>query len=141
MDLVLSVQPNFIGEWGGPGELYEKRLGGRYRKLNPLREIIDRGIPAAFGSDCMPFGPLYGIWSAVNNPIHESRISLHEAIYGYTLGAAYASFEEDSKGSMEAGKLADLVVLSSTEMPEDQIKDIPVEMSIVGGRVAYSRSE
>jgi len=141
LDLVLSVQPNFIGEWGGPGELYEKRLGTRYRRLNPLREIIDRGIPAAFGSDCMPFGPLYGIWSAVNNPIQESRISLHEAIYGYTLGAAYASFEEDSKGSIGVGKLADLVVLSATEMPEDQLKDISIDMTIVGGRVAYSKSE
>ncbi len=141
LDLVLSVQPNFIGEWGGPEELYEKRLGPRYRTLNPLREIIDRGIPVAFGSDCMPFGPLYGIWSAVNNPIHESRISLHEAMYCYTLGAAYASFEEDVKGSVEIGKLADMVVLSSAETPKDRLKDISVEMTIVGGRVAYSRSE
>ena len=137
LDIILSVQPNFIGEWGGPGELYEKRLGARYRSLNPLRAIMDRGIPMAFGSDCMPFDPMYGIWSAVRNPIQESRIPLHEAIYCYTQGAAYASFEEDVKGSIEVGKLADLVVLSSTNMPEDQIKDIPVEMTIVGGRVVY----
>jgi len=140
LGLVLSVQPNFIGEWGGPGELYEKRLGDRYKSLNPLKAIMSRGIPMAFGSDCMPFSPMYGIWSAVNNPIHESRISLHESIYCYTLGAAYASFEENVKGSIEAGKLADMVVLSSTDLPEERIKDIPVEMTIVGGRVAYVRS-
>ncbi len=137
LDVVLSVQPNFIGEWGGPGELYEKRLSTKYRSLNPLRAIMDRNIPMAFGSDCMPFGPMYGIWSAVNNPVQENRISLHEAIYCYTLGAAYASFEEDMKGSIEAGKLADLVVLSSTDMPEDQLKDVPIEMTIMGGRVIY----
>lgn len=138
LDIVLSVQPNFIGEWGGPGELYERRLGSRYKSLNPLRAILDRDIPMAFGSDCMPFGPMYGIWSAINNPIKESRISLNEAIYCYTLGAAYACFEEDIKGSIEAGKLADMVVLSSTDMPEDHIKDIPIEMTIVDGRVAYT---
>jgi predicted amidohydrolase YtcJ len=137
LGLVLSMQPNFIGEWGGPGELYEKRLGSRYRTVNPLRAILDRHIPVAFGSDCMPFGPMYGIWSAVNNPIQESRISLHEAIYCYTLGAAYACFEEDIKGSIQKGKLADLIILSSTDLPEDQLKDIPVEMTIVGGRILY----
>jgi len=137
LGLVLSMQPNFIGEWGGPGELYEKRLGARYITANPLREIIDRGIPMAFGSDCMPFGPMYGIWSAVNNPIQESRISLHEAIYCYTLGAAYACFEEDIKGSIEAGKLADMGVLSSTDLPEERLKDIPVEMTIVSGQVVF----
>jgi predicted amidohydrolase YtcJ len=84
---------------------------------------------------------MYGICSAVNNPIQESRISLREAIYFYTLGAAYASFEENLKGSIEAGKLADLVVLSSTNLPADQIKDITSEMTIVGGRVMYARDQ
>ena len=140
LNIILSIQPNFIGEWGGPGELYEARLGNRYKMMNPLRAIVDRKISIAFGSDCMPFGPLYGIWSAVNNPINENRISLHEAIYGYTLGAAYASFEESLKGSIEPGKLADLAVLSSTEIPEEGIKDISIEMTIVGGKVEYSRS-
>ena len=141
LGVVLSVQPNFIGEWGGPGELYERRVGARYRRMNPLRELMDRGIPMAFGSDCMPFGPMYGIWSAANNPVQESRLSLRKAIYCYTLGAAYASFEEDAKGSIEVGKLADLVVLPSTDLPEDRIKDIPVEMTIIGGRVAYAMDQ
>jgi len=141
LGVVLSVQPNFIGEWGGPGELYEKRLGDRYRGLNPLRAIADRGIPMAFGSDCMPFDPMYGIWSAVNNPVQENAISLSEAIYGYTLGAAYASFEEEVKGSIETDKLADLVVLSSTDLPKGRLKDIPVEVTIVGGRVLYARDK
>jgi len=134
LELILSVQPNFIGEWGAPGELYEKRVGPRYREMNPLKEIMDRGIPMAFGSDCMPFGPLYGIWSAVNNPIKESRISIHEAICHYTMGGAFACFEEDVKGSVEVGKLADLVVLSATELLGNKINKIPVEMTFVGGR-------
>jgi len=139
LDVVLSVQPNFIGEWGGTGELYEKRLGQRYKMMNPLKAIIEREIPMAFGSDCMPFGPLYGIWSAVNNPVTENRISIQEAIYAYTLGAAYASFEEEIKGSIEPGKMADMVVLSSNDLPEEKIKDISIEMTIVGGKVLYSR--
>jgi predicted amidohydrolase YtcJ len=81
---------------------------------------------------------MYGIWSAVNNPVQESRLSLHEAIRCYTLGAAYASFEENVKGSIRVGKLADLVVLASTTLPEDRLKDVPVEMTIIGGRVAYA---
>jgi hypothetical protein len=138
LDLVLSVQPNFIGEWGGPGELYEKRLGDRYRNLNPFRAILDRDISMAFGSDCMPFSPIYGIWSAVNNPVEENRISLNEAIYCYTLGAAYSSFEENLKGSVKTGKLADLVILASNSLTEDGLNDIKVKMTMVGGKIVYT---
>jgi len=139
LDVILSMQPNFIGEWGGPGELYEKRVGIRYRRMNPIRKVVDKGIRMAFGSDCMPFGPMYGIWSVVNNPVQENRLSVREAIYCYTLGAAYASFEEDLKGSIEVGKLADLVVLSSTDLPGDRLKDIPIEMTILDGRLVYAK--
>jgi predicted amidohydrolase YtcJ len=93
--LVASVQPNFVGEWGFPDGLYETRLGWeRVSRMNPFGEIVRRGIPMAFGSDCMPFDPLYGVWSAVAHPIPDYRIVPYEAIRHYTQSAAYAAFEE-----------------------------------------------
>ncbi len=135
------MQPNFVGEWSGPDGLYEARLGKRrLRQNNPYRLLLDEGIKLAFGSDCMPFHPLYGIWSAVNHPVKDSRITLEEAVRAYTLDPAYASFEEDIKGSIEPEKLADIAVLEKdlTEIPVEEIKDVRVYMTLVGGKVRYS---
>jgi len=82
---------------------------------------------------------MYGIWAAVNHPIKESRISLEEAIKCYTLNGAYASFEEDIKGSIEPGKLADVTILSedlSLISPEN-VMDAKVEMTIVNGKIQW----
>jgi len=143
LDIVASMQPNFVGEWSGPDGLYEARLGSRrLRQNNPYRLLLDEGVRIAFGSDCMPFNPLYGLWSAVNHPIRKSRITLEEAVGCYSLDAAYASFEEDLKGSVELGKLADITILDGdlTETTADQIKDVPVYMTIVGGKILYKKN-
>jgi len=145
LEIVPSMQPNFIGEWGQPGGMYEQRLGSNRLKLsNPYRKLLDEGIKVAFGSDCgycppWPFNPLYGIWSAVNHPIKESRINLEEAVKCYTLYGAYASFEEDIKGSIEPGKLADLAILSEdlTSIPPEQIKNVKVDLTMVGGKIHW----
>ena len=142
LGIVASMQPNFVGEWSGPEGLYEARLGPRrLRQNNPYRLLLDEGIHVAFGSDGMPFNPVYGIWSAVNHPIRGSRITIEEAVRGFTLDAAYASFEDDVKGSIEPGKLADITILEEdlTEITHDEIKDVPVYMTIVGGKILYSR--
>jgi predicted amidohydrolase YtcJ len=140
LGIVASMQPNFVGEWSGPEGLYEARLGPRrLRQNNPYRLLLDEGVHVAFGSDGMPFDPLYGIWSAVNHPIKASRITLEEAVKGFTLDAAYASFEEETRGSLEPGKLADMVILEGdlTEVPPEEIKDVPINMTIVGGKILY----
>ncbi|MCW3992198.1 MAG: amidohydrolase [Candidatus Bathyarchaeota archaeon] len=142
LGVVASVQPNFVGEWSGSEGMYEARLGRRrLRRNNPYRLLLDEGVRVAFGSDCMPFNPLYGLWSAVNHPVRASRITLEEAVRCYTLDAAYASFEEDLRGSVEPGKLADITILDGdlTELPSDEIKDVPVHMTIVGGKILYRR--
>ena len=70
LGILASMQPNFAGEWSGPDGLYEARLGTRrLRQNNPYRLLLDEDVHMPFGSDGMPFHPLYGIWSAVNHPI------------------------------------------------------------------------
>jgi len=142
LGVIASVQPNFVGEWSGPEGMYKTRLGARrMRKNNPYRLLLDEGIQVAFGSDCIPFNPIYGIWSAMNHPIRESRITLEEAVKCYTLNSAYASFEADFKGSLEKGKLADIVILDRdlTEIPANQIMNAHVYMTIVDGTILYIR--
>lgn len=144
LGLIVSAQPNFLSMWGRPGGMYERRLGPeRWREIDPLRIFIKNSIPLAFGSDGMPLGPLYGIWSAVNHPVKENRLSPLEALSCYTKGGAYASFEEYLKGTICPGKLADLVVLSHDPITiqTDAIKDIQVEMVVLNGKVIHSSGQ
>lgn len=140
LGVVVSAQPNFVSMWGGPGGMYERRLGRRrWAGMNPLGRLYDSSVPMAFGSDGMPVGPLYGIWSALNHPIAEGRMRPLDALRAYTLGGAFAAFEEPVKGTLTPGKLADMVVLSSdpaAARPEE-IKGIRVEMTILGGRILF----
>lgn len=141
LGLHLSMQPNFVGNWSGEGSLYEKRLGKeRDQKSNPQRLVLDAGVPLAFGSDCMPFSPLYGLHWAVNAPYPTQRVSVEEAITCYTTMGAHFSFEEDIKGKLAPGMLADLVILNGDprQAPE-RITDLEVEMTILGGEIVYRR--
>lgn len=133
--IVVCAQPNFIGQWSGPGDVYETRLGrDRASRNNPYRRILRRRIPLCFGSDGMPYGPLYGIHSAVNGFFGDQRISPEEAVRAYTAMGAYASFEEDVKGTLEAGKLADFVVLEGDPFAEpDRIRTCRIHSTWIGG--------
>ncbi|MFH2111089.1 MAG: amidohydrolase [Candidatus Bathyarchaeota archaeon] len=144
LGIIPAMQPNFIGEWSGPGSMYRQRLGERRdRASNPYRVLLDEGITVAFGSDGMPFNPIYGIWSAVNHPIRESRISLVEAVKCYTLNSAYAGFHENHVGSVEAGKLADIAVFDRdlTEIAPETIRDAKCYMTLVNGKILYHRDQ
>ena len=149
LGVIPSMQPNFAGEWGGPGGMYEQRLGPeRLRMNNPYRRLLDEGIRVAFGSDCgycppWPMNPLYGLWAAVRHPIEGSGVSLEEAVKGYTLDAAHSSFEEGIKGSLESGKLADIAVLSRdlTAIDPDEIKNVTVDLTMVGGKIEYRAND
>lgn len=141
LGLTVSAQPNFISMWGQPGGLYQKRLGPeRWKRMNPLAEFLKESIPVVFGSDGMPPGPLYGIHAAVNHPVETSRVRPMEALLCYTRAGAYASSEEDSKGTLRPGKLADLAVLSRDPITccREEIKDIRVLMTILGGKIVYN---
>lgn len=114
------------------------------------RSFLDAGLMVAAHSDhpCAPFPPLMAIHGLVNRttkagkPIGQSqRISVMEALKLYTINAAYQSFDEHKLGSIEAGKLADMVVLGEDilTVPSDRIIDIPVEMTLVEGRVVKGK--
>lgn len=137
--IVASMQPNFIGQWSLLGGMYQDRLGKeRLRRNNPLARVAAAGIPLAFGSDHMPFGPLYGIHWAVNAPFEDQRLAVEEALKASTLGAAYASHEEHLKGSIAPGKLADLVVLGKDprQLPKE-IADTGIAMTVLNGEIVF----
>ena len=123
----------------------------RVKMMFAHRSFLDHGIPVSGSSDspCGPYEPLLAIQSCVTRKsaagevlAAEQRIDVEEAIYIYTVASAYASFEEDFKGSIAAGKLADLVVLGEDprRVNPDDIKDIPVVMTMVGGELKYIRT-
>jgi predicted amidohydrolase YtcJ len=139
LGVIASMQPNFTGQWGLPDGLYDHRLGRKRTKLmNPLALVVGEGVKLVFGSDCMPFNPLYGIHWAVNAPYLLQRISIDQAFKAYTIRGAYSSFEEQKKGTIEIGKLADLVMLDGNPFKEPAgVLDMAVEMTILDGKVVY----
>jgi len=124
----------------------------RMKDFQPLRSLIDAGVVVGGGSDHMirfdprdatnPYHPFLGMWIAVTrktvdgtvlNP--EQRISRAEALKMWTWNGAYLMFAENDRGSIETGKLADMVVISKDyeTCPEDEIKDIEALRTVVGG--------
>jgi predicted amidohydrolase YtcJ len=136
---VASVQPNFH-RWADKEGLYADRLGDRRTETNRLGRLADAGVRLAFGSDCMPLDPLLGVHHAVNAPTDAQRLGVTEALRAYTLGSAYAGFDEDRLGTVEPGKHADLVVLDASPWgAPESIRDIDVAMTVVDGTVVYDR--
>ena len=143
LGVVAAMQPNFVGAWCILQPMYQQRIGeDRMRWCNPYRQLLDAGVVVAFGSDGMPFGPMFGIWGAVNHPVEESRISLVEAVKCYTLNCAYAAFQEDEVGSIEAGKYADIAVFNGdmTSIPTSDLHTVECYMTILDGEIVYQKN-
>jgi predicted amidohydrolase YtcJ len=152
LGVIASMQPYHIiddGRWA-EGRIGAKRCASSYA----LRSLLDVGAKVAMGSDwsVAPLNPLWGIDAAVNrrtldgkNPkgwFPEQRITVREAIEGYTLTSAFAAFQEKDLGSLEVGKLADLAVLSRdilADAERDSIANTDVLLTMVGGRVVYEK--
>lgn len=115
----------------------------------PLRSYVDKGIPFVMATDNVPVSPFRAIWAAVARKdeatgmviVPEQKISREDALRSMTINGAYLSFDEHNRGSIELGKLADLAVLADDFMtiPEDDIKDLEVVMTMVGGQIVYTR--
>jgi predicted amidohydrolase YtcJ len=149
LHVIASMQPYHCiadGRWA------EKRIGPERAKTTfAFRSLLDSGATLAFGSDwdVAPMSPLMGIYAAVtrrtldgkhpNGWVPEQKITVEEAVRAYTMGSAYASFEDNIKGSIEAGKLADLIVLSQDIFAIDPVKiaDTKVEMLIFDGKLLF----
>ncbi len=140
MDILISSQPNFIGNWGQIGGMYERYLGHhRWLRINRFRTLSQHRIKILFGSDCMPPSPLYGLYWALNHPVPKERIKLIDALKMYTINGAYGSFEEILKGSISANKIADLVILDGDLFNIEDIQKIKVFTTILGGEIVYQR--
>ncbi|SVE22803.1 uncharacterized protein METZ01_LOCUS475657, partial [marine metagenome] len=148
----IMVEPQ-TGSIYNMGDDYEERYADPERPAyitTPLRTYLDNGIRVMTGSDQNPIGPMFTIYEAVNrlrrsgkviNP--EERLTVEEAIRAVTITPAYSTFEEDLKGSIEVGKLADLVVLGGDilTVPSIEIKDIPVMSTMIGGEFLYTNPD
>jgi predicted amidohydrolase YtcJ len=151
--VIASMQPYHAiddGRWA------EKRIGHeRAKGAYVFHSLLDAGVTLAFGSDwpVAPMDPLLGIYAAVTRRtldgkhpegwIPEQKIGVAEAIRAFTLGPAYASFDENIKGSIEPGKVADMVVLSDDILAirPDRLDSVSVDMTIFDGHIIYERGK
>ncbi len=151
LGVIASVQPYHCiddGVWA------EKRIGPeRIKYTYPFKSFLDSGVKLCFGTDwyVAPLNPMLGLYAAVTrrtlddkNPdgwIPEQKISIEDAIKCYTINSAYAAFEENIKGTIEVGKLADLIVLSEDILSIEpvRIKDVEVLMTVFDGKIIYQK--
>ena len=108
-----------------------------YKRTNPFKKIIDRvSLYAGSDSDVTEPRPLLGIYSAINHPVEEHRVDLYEALKMFTCNGAYGIFEENIKGTLEVGKLADVVILDKdiSSVPFAEIDKIKVSITIKSGK-------
>ena len=149
LGVIASMQPYHCiddGRWA------EKNIGAkRCETTYAFRSLLDSGAKLAFGSDWFvaPPTPMEGIYAAVTrrtlddkNPegwVPQQKITVEESLRAYTIDAAYAGFSEAKVGSLEPGKLADLVVLGRNlfETPPNELNTVPIRMTMVGGKVVY----
>jgi predicted amidohydrolase YtcJ len=151
LHIIASVQPFHAiddGRWA------EKRIGPeRIKTTYAFRSLMDSGAIVVFGSDwpVAPLSPLIGIYAAVTrrtidgkNPngwMPQERVTVEQAVRAYTFNAAYAEGEEKIKGVIQAGQLADLIVLSRNvfEIDPTLIENVKVDLTFLGGQIIYNR--
>jgi predicted amidohydrolase YtcJ len=148
--VIASMQPYHAiddGRWA------EKRIGKeRIKTTYAFRSLLDSGATLAFGTDwtVAPLNPLLTIYAAVTRRtidgknskgwVPDQRISVEETVRAYTVGSAYAEFQDQVKGTVSVGKLADLVLLSRDIFKIDpkEIENVKVVMTMVDGQVVFS---
>jgi len=136
--IIASMQPSFLPylvvwddyiRWFGPE---------RMQRIQPYRTMLDKGIVMCGGSDgpITPYSPLKGVQSAVMHPVPEQALTVTEALRMFTSDAAYSGFDETERGSIEVGKIADLVVLAAdlTAVAPETIADIPIAQVYIAGK-------
>lgn len=153
LGVIASMQPYHAID---DGRFVEARIGhDRASRTYAFRTFLNHGVRLAFGTDwdVAPLNPLLGVYAAVTratldgkNPngwFPEQKLTVAEAVQAYTMGSAYAEFQENEKGSITPGKLADMVLLDQDifAIPPQQIRDTKVLTTIVGGKVMWEASQ
>jgi predicted amidohydrolase YtcJ len=151
--VIASMQPYHAiddGRWA------EKRIGkDRAKTTYPFRSLLDSGATLAFGTDwtVAPLDPMLTIYAAVTRRtldgknskgwVPEQKISVEETVRAYTYGSAYAEFQENVKGTLTPGKLADLVILSRDifKIDPNEIENVKVVLTMVDGKVVHEERE
>lgn len=133
------------------GDVYEENLApALVDGIFIQRSFLNQGLfpPGSSDSPIRPVSPLLGMYAAMSREtvnggtlLPKEKVSLYEALQMYTKNAAYASFDEDQKGTLEIGKLGDITVLPKNflDFSPHQVRDTEVEMTIIGGKVIYKK--
>lgn len=129
-----------------PQEYTEELLGPkRNTKLNPVRSFMERGCIVSFGSDgpCTSPDPIVWLYKAVNHSNPAEAVTVQQALRMATYNGYWATFDEKERGSLEEGKIADMVILSATpyETPKEKLCDLKVEKLILGGKEYQPQSQ
>jgi predicted amidohydrolase YtcJ len=153
LHIIASVQPYQAVD---DGRFAEPRIGhDRASRTYAFRTFLDHGVRLAFGTDwdVEPLNPILGLYAAVTRaPLDgkmpqgwfpEQKLTMAESVEAYTMGSAYAEFQEKVKGSITPGKLADMILLSDDlfTIAPDHIRDVKVLTTIVGGKVVYQAKQ
>jgi hypothetical protein len=146
--ILIAQQPNFT--YNLEGRYVETLEGNRLNTNNALTTPIRKyGIFMAFGSDNLPIGPMVGLYAAVTRKGESGKVygaaeavSMKDAITMYTRSGAFLTREEKIKGTLEVGKLADMIVLPQDllSVSPEKVLNMKVDMTIVGGKVLYERA-
>lgn len=136
-NIQIMAQPAFIDVEGALFQPMYAALGERVWEAEPYRKMLDYGLTISAGSDApvtMP-DPIEWLYKACNNPNEKNRMTIQEALRVCTYNGYYASFDEKTRGSLEKGKIADMVILSQNpyEVKKENLKEIKVEKTYLGG--------
>jgi predicted amidohydrolase YtcJ len=149
LGMIPVTQPGSIRELG---DIWREQLGDRIERANPLREEIDAGIPVVISSDAFvqSYRPLATMSAAMRRVTPsgvrvgaDQELTLDEALAAHTINAARALRVEDRLGSIEPGKIADLVVVDGDlrAAPQESLGDLPIRMTILAGEVVHEASK
>ena len=150
LGVIASIQPSHCIDdmrWA------EKRIGARVRDAYRFASFLAGGVRLAFGTDwdVEPLDPRLGLYAAVSRELPaggpaggwhpEEKLKLAQAVEAYTLGSAYAEFQEQVKGSIQPGKLADLVVMENDlfKIPQKDILSTPVVLTVLNGKIVFKK--
>lgn len=128
----------------------EALAGEREATMNPTKSLIDAGVWVSWGSDGAPYGPRVSLWTGITRKGWDDAVygpgeavDREEAVRLHTWAPAYQTFDEDVKGTIGVGKLADFVILGEDlfTMNEDRIRYVPIVQTVVGGKAIYTAPE